>query len=113
MLPREQAFTALIVVVAMTLTAGVVSTFTGIPVFSSARADTGGLAPLNTVTVPEPSNFAHFIRDRQAAIALGKALFWDMQAGSDGKTACATCHFAAGADLRSRNQLNPRVGPSP
>jgi len=104
----------------MTLTAGVMSTSAGIPVFRAARASGGGdgipdggggLAPLSTVPVPEPANFADFIRDRGAAIALGKALFWDMQAGSDGKTACATCHFAAGADLRSRNQLNPRVGP--
>ena len=36
---------------------------------------------------------------RQWAIALGKALFWDQQAGSDG-IACASCHFAAGADTR-------------
>ena len=36
---------------------------------------------------------------------LGKALFWDMNVGSDG-TACATCHYHAGADERSRNQLN-------
>lgn len=40
------------------------------------------------------------------AIALGKALFWDQQAGSDGN-ACASCHFHAGADTRLRNQLNP------
>lgn len=46
------------------------------------------------------------IVDNDAAIALGKALFWDMQSGSDGQ-ACASCHFAAGADNRSRNQLTP------
>lgn len=46
------------------------------------------------------------IVDNDAAIALGKALFWDMQSGSDGQ-ACASCHFAAGADNRSRNQLSP------
>lgn len=40
------------------------------------------------------------------AVALGKALFWDQQAGSDGN-ACASCHFHAGADTRLRNQLNP------
>lgn len=39
-----------------------------------------------------------------AAIALGKALFWDKNVGSDGM-ACASCHFQAGADLRVRNQL--------
>ena len=48
-----------------------------------------------------------FIANQQAAIQLGKALFWDMQAGSDNKTACATCHFKAGADGREKNQMNP------
>jgi cytochrome c peroxidase len=48
-----------------------------------------------------------YVRDRQAAIALGKALFWDMQVGSDGVQACASCHFRAGADPRSVNQANP------
>ena len=47
------------------------------------------------------------MRNRTAAIALGKALFWDMQVGSDGVQACASCHFRAGADPRSINQLNP------
>lgn len=41
-----------------------------------------------------------------AAIALGKALFWDQQVGSDGQ-ACASCHFHAGADSRLKNQINP------
>jgi cytochrome c peroxidase len=40
-------------------------------------------------------------------IALGKALFWDMQVGSDGVQACASCHFHAGADNRIINQKNP------
>ncbi|MEN9786910.1 MAG: hypothetical protein RLZZ299_2174 [Pseudomonadota bacterium] len=44
--------------------------------------------------------------DRDAAIVLGKALFWDAQVGSDG-VACASCHFSAGADPRVRNQVNP------
>jgi cytochrome c peroxidase len=38
---------------------------------------------------------------------LGKAFFWEMQFGSDGKTACATCHFNAGADSRTNNQIDP------
>lgn len=46
------------------------------------------------------------VRDPAAALALGKALFWDMQLGSD-KLACASCHFHAGADSRSKNQLSP------
>ncbi|MBZ5726424.1 MAG: cytochrome-c peroxidase [Acidobacteriia bacterium] len=44
--------------------------------------------------------------DRQAAIVLGKALFWDQQAGSDGM-ACASCHFHAGADNRVKNTMDP------
>ncbi|HET9650692.1 MAG TPA: cytochrome c peroxidase [Usitatibacter sp.] len=65
------------------------------------------LASLKSVPVPEPANLGDFVRNRTAAIALGKALFWDMQAGSDGVQACASCHFHAGADNRSINQLNP------
>ena len=56
---------------------------------------------------PEPSNLGDFVANKAAAIALGKALFWDARLGSDGKTACATCHFHAGADTRSKNQLSP------
>lgn len=44
--------------------------------------------------------------DRAAAIALGKALFWDVAVGADGM-ACASCHFHAGADARTRNQMAP------
>ncbi len=44
---------------------------------------------------------------RLGAETLGKALFWDMQVGSDGVQACGTCHFAAGADSRTKNQLSP------
>lgn len=58
---------------------------------------------------PEPENLSDFVKDRAAAIRLGKALFWDMQVGSDGVQACASCHFNAGADSRSRNQLSPGV----
>ena len=39
---------------------------------------------LKTVPVPEPTNLALFVRNNTAAIALGKAFFWDMQVGSDG-----------------------------
>lgn len=76
------------------------------------------MAPLSAVPNPViPANpltgaptirpdLAEYIKDLPAAIRLGKALFWDMQAGSDGKTACGSCHFHAGADSRSRYQLN-------
>ena len=64
------------------------------------------LASLKTVAVPRPTNIARYIKDETATIQLGKALFWDQQVGSDGQ-ACASCHFHAGADNRSKNQLNP------
>ncbi len=62
-------------------------------------------AALNFLPVPMPENLFDFVADTDAAIALGKALFWDMQAGSDGITACATCHYHAGADNRRTHQL--------
>lgn len=71
-----------------------------------AEAASKGLGPLSSVTVPRPDDLDEFVKDEQAAIALGKALFWDMQVGSD-KQACASCHFAAGADDRAKNQLSP------
>ena len=66
-----------------------------------------GPQSLKGVRPPEPPNLADFVMDRQAAITLGKALFWDMNAGSDETQACASCHFNAGADTRIKNQLNP------
>jgi cytochrome c peroxidase len=63
---------------------------------------------LKSVEVPEPVNLDDYITpNRTAVIALGKALFWDMQVGSDGVQACGTCHFHAGADSRTRNQIAP------
>jgi len=68
--------------------------------------------PLKNVTVPLPPNLNEFIAITngkpaiQAAIILGKALFWDQNAGNDG-LACASCHFQAGADNRVKNQLSP------
>jgi cytochrome c peroxidase len=61
---------------------------------------------LKNVKLPDSSSLNRFIKNRDAAIRLGKALFWDQQVGSDGQ-ACASCHFHAGADNRSKNQLNP------
>jgi cytochrome c peroxidase len=65
------------------------------------------LRSLKTVPLPGPANLGDFVADRRAALILGKALFWDMQVGSDGMTTCATCHFHAGADSRSINSLSP------
>jgi len=65
------------------------------------------LASLKTVAVPEPPNLGEFVKDKPAAIALGKALFWDLQVGSNGQQSCASCHFHAGVDNRDKNQLSP------
>ncbi len=67
------------------------------------------LGSLHTVAIPGPtaSELNDVVRNKTAAIALGKAFFWDMQFGSDGFTACATCHFNAGADSRTMNQTDP------
>ena len=66
--------------------------------------------PLKGIPVPPTPGLldgpAPIVVDHTAAIQLGKALFWDMNVGSDG-VACATCHFHAGADRRIRNQLDP------
>jgi len=66
-----------------------------------------GPGTLKHTVIPEDPKLANFIKDKAAAIVLGKALFWDMQVGSDGIQACASCHFRAGADPRSKNQLSP------
>jgi cytochrome c peroxidase len=65
------------------------------------------LFPLNQIAVPEPPNLFQFVKSKPAAIMLGKALFWDMQVGSDGVQACGSCHFSAGADNRLKNSVNP------
>jgi cytochrome c peroxidase len=61
---------------------------------------------LKTVPVPEASDISTYIKDKPSAIALGKALFWDMQVGSDNQ-ACASCHFHAGADNRTQGAIDP------
>jgi len=63
------------------------------------------LRSLKTVTAPVPPELASYVRNQEALVQLGKALFWDMQTGSDGRSACATCHFHAGADHRAQNQV--------
>ena len=72
-----------------------------------------GPGSLKQVPVPQPSDLRAYVRNRQVAIAIGKAFFWDMQVGSDGIQACASCHFRAGADPRSINQLNPGGSDNP
>lgn len=76
-------------------------------VWSQEPQEESELKSLKQEMVPEPKNLDQFVKDRNAAIELGKALFWDMHVGSDGKTSCASCHFHAGADNRFKNQISP------
>lgn len=71
------------------------------------------LRSLKTVPVPQVAGLDEYVRDREALVVLGKAFFWDMQAGSDGRTACASCHFHAGADHRRQNQIQDPNNPFP
>ena len=72
-----------------------------------ATAHAGAPPSLKTVPVPPVDGLDSFVRDRDAAVVLGKALFWDQQVGGDGVMSCAVCHWHAGADARTYNNLNP------
>jgi cytochrome c peroxidase len=70
------------------------------------------LVSLKQVPIPQPTNVAGYVKDQASLVALGKALFWDSQLGSDGRTACASCHFHAGADHRITNILGSPLSAS-
>src|SRR5262245_55168868 len=65
---------------------------------------------LKSIPVPVPPDLDRYVRDTTTLLALGKALFWDMQLSSDSRVACASCHFHAGADHRVQNQLSSTKG---
>ncbi|MCX7113146.1 MAG: cytochrome-c peroxidase [Proteobacteria bacterium] len=71
---------------------------------------------LKHLSVPEVPGLLEgsnpIIVNKTAGIALGKALFWDTNVGSDGM-ACGSCHFHAGADRRIKNQVAPGGQSSP
>src|ERR1051325_11925214 len=71
-----------------------------------------GQGSLKNVTFPKP-DVSSYVQDEKLLVMLGKALFWDMQVGSDGRVACASCHFHAGADHRMQNQLSNPIGDFP
>lgn len=79
---------------------------------SVLQADGFGPIPMSLKGVPVPEvpglldGPDPIIVNKEKAIILGKALFWDINVGSDG-VACATCHFNAGADRRTKNQMAP------
>jgi cytochrome c peroxidase len=70
-----------------------------------AQRGNNAIASLKGVAIPQRPGIEKYVADQQSLIVLGKALFWDVQVGSDGQTACATCHFHAGADHRVTNQI--------
>lgn len=74
---------------------------------SDIRDVNPGPGSLKHIRPVEPTGLANYVTNRQAAIILGKALFWDMQVGSDGVQSCGTCHFRAGADPRNKGQAAP------
>ncbi len=71
------------------------------------NTDPNNMSAANENDFVAGNTFAAKQAARQAAAVLGKALFWDMQLGSDSVQACGTCHFTAGIDTRTKNQLNP------
>jgi cytochrome c peroxidase len=79
---------------------------------ASAHASGDGPMPISLkyLSVPEVPGLLNgpdpIVVNKSAAIALGKALFWDTNVGSDGM-ACGSCHFHAGADRRVKNQVSP------
>lgn len=66
--------------------------------------------PIGSLTRVSPRlpDLTGIVVDDEALLQLGKALFFDVGAGSDGN-ACASCHFAAGADNRVTHQLTPGI----
>jgi Di-haem cytochrome c peroxidase len=62
---------------------------------------------------PPPAAYNAIVRDSVSLVALGKALFWDVQTATGNHQACASCHFHSGADTRTVNALSPGVNVQP
>ncbi|MBI5676428.1 MAG: hypothetical protein HZC48_11485 [Nitrospirae bacterium] len=72
-----------------------------------ANTDPNDVLPSNENDYIRGATFAEKQAARDAATIFGKAVFWDMQVGSDGVQSCGSCHFSALVDDRVKNQLNP------
>ena len=57
---------------------------------------------LRAVVAPEPSNLGDFVKNRQAAIALGKALLWDTCRSAATASRPARAATSAPAPIRGR-----------
>jgi len=103
-LKRRSHIMAIATVIAVAILAGHTASAQFIAVEPSEA-----LASLKTVAVSEPPNLGEFVKDKKAAIVLGKSLFWDTQVSSNGMVSCATCHLNGhgGVDARNKNQLSP------
>ncbi|USD38952.1 cytochrome c peroxidase [Ferrimonas sp. SCSIO 43195] len=87
------------------------------PAFAVLPLKTMGVPDVNTLGLLDGSGPGYSNADWGAPITqqgkqlllqqFGKAAFFDMQTGSDGITACASCHFSSGADNRISNQMSP------
>lgn len=71
--------------------------------------DPAALLPSNENDYYRGASRAQKVAAREMAAALGKALFWDMQVGSDSIQSCASCHFHAGVDDRIKGQINSGI----
>lgn len=85
----------------------IVLTLSLVPALGTSAQDIAYPPSLKTISVPQPPEIVEFVQDHDAAIVLGKALFWDMAIGSDRFTACASCHGSAGVDPRRLNVVHP------
>jgi cytochrome c peroxidase len=66
---------------------------------------------LRAAKIPKVPGLNRIVKSKHWAEVLGKAFFWDQALGSDG-IACASCHYHAGSDNRTINQLGiaPELG---
>lgn len=104
---RSMRLTAIAMAISMMFTPTAFAAIDDDALRAHVQEKNGGVLALDEVPVPEPPNLSQFVVNKSVAIMLGKALYWDMQTGGDGQTACASCHFHAGADNRTKNQVSP------
>ncbi|MCQ1058433.1 cytochrome-c peroxidase [Photobacterium sp. ZSDE20] len=100
---KRHRLTALVTASLLGLASGIASVHAEEEVEAPDFSGIGSLKGIDPAPVP---GLDEYVKDEKAAIKLGKALFWDMQAGSQGQ-ACASCHYSAGADNRTKNQISP------
>jgi cytochrome c peroxidase len=85
-------------------------------VFAAAACTSGGASADESLRREASGLFGQIKPSTEAGAPqaeLGRALFWDTRLSADGKTACASCHFARdwGADRR-RFSLDARNAPT-